>query len=146
MKCLANGVQVGTDANVIYNFPAGFHVASTVATATAVTLTPYQLLTGLILQDPSGGAVATTLPTAADLVAAYNGVAANSSLRFVIRNTADAAEAITTTVSTGITANATDILAIAQNETAEYLLLFTNVTPGNEAATLYTLNISTTQT
>lgn len=139
-KCLASNLQVATDGNVIYNSPIGFHLASAVATATAVTLTTRQVLGGLVLQDPSGGAVTTTLPTAALLVAAMPGVAVNSSIRLTIINTANAAETITLAVGTGITnytGTVTSLLTVAQNDAAEFLIVFTNVSPSSEAATLY---------
>lgn len=139
-KCLANNLQIATDGNVIYNSPIGFHLASAVATATTVTLTTRQVLGGLVLQDPSGGAVTTTLPTAAALVAAMPGVAVGSSIRLTVMNTANAAETITVAVGTGITnytGTVTSLLTVAQNDTAEFFIVFTNVSPGSEAATLY---------
>lgn len=140
IPCLANGIQALTDGNVTYAYPAGFNLASVVATATSVTLTARQVLGGLILQDPSGGAVTSTLPTAALLAAAYNGVAVGSSVRLTVINTADAAETITVAVGTGITALSGSLLTIAENKSAEFLIVFTNITPGSEAAVLYTIS------
>lgn len=140
VPCLANGMQALTDGNVLYASPVGFHKATTVATATAVTLTASEVLGGLILQDPSGGAVTTTLPTAEELLAAAKGLTVNSTMRLTVINTADAAETITMAVGTGITAFSGSVLTIAQNASAEYLLQFTNVSPGSEAAIFYTIS------
>jgi len=110
---------------------------ATVATATAVTLTAAQLLGGLILQDPDGGGVTTTLPTAALLVAALPGVNAGTAFEFTIRNTANAAETITVESGSGGTDSGT--MTIAQNNTKRFMVLFTNTSPGSEAYTLYSL-------
>lgn len=137
IKCTATNLQVNTDGNVIYNSPCGFHVATTVDMANAAaTLTAQETLNGFLLVDPNGGAQALTLPTAALLVAAMKGVTTNTSLRLIIRNTANGAETITTTAST-ITISGT--ATIAQNATAEYIIVLTNVTPGNEAGVCYTI-------
>lgn len=130
---------IRADRNVAYAYPVGFAQASTVATATAVTLTAHQVLGGVVLQDPSGGAVTTTLPTAAALVSYAKGLTPGSCVRFLLRNTADAAEAITVAAGTGITVAAGSTLTVAQNKSAEYLIVFTNVTPGSEAAIAYTV-------
>ena len=142
IPCLANGIQALTDGNVLYASPVGFHLASAVATATAVTLTTRQVLGGLVLQDPSGGAVTTTTPTAADLVAAFKGVAVGSSIRLLVRNLSGTAAGlvITMAMGTGVTSYTGNVLTVAANNTAEYLIVFTNVTPGSEAATFYTIS------
>lgn len=137
---LASGIQTPLTGSVVYAAPTGFNLISDVATATAVTLTPRQVLGGLINQDPAGGAVTTTTPTAALLVAAFKGVQVNSSVRFIIRNTASAAQTITVAGGTGVGVYALSVLTIAENQAAEYMIVFTNVSPGNEAATLVTLN------
>ena len=101
-------------------------VPATVATATAVTLTAAQILGGLILQAPSGGAVTTTLPTLALLLAAINGVAVGTSFEFTIRNTADASETITVAAGTGGTTSGT--MTIAQSNSKRFLVVFTTTT------------------
>lgn len=128
---------IRADANVVYAYPVGFSQATVVATATAVTLSAHAVLGGVILQDASGGAVTTTLPTAAAIVAHAKSLTPGSCVRFLVRNTSDGAETITVAVGTGITAAGT--LTIAQNKSAEYLLVFSDVSPGNEAAKLYTI-------
>ena len=139
-KSLASGLKVASDNNVLYAPPVGFHLVSTVDTASAVTLTARQVLGGMILQDPAGGAVTTTLPTAAEVVKHMRGSRTNSSVRFIIRNIADAAETITVAAGTGITSASGNTLTVGQNATAEYLLVVTNAVSGSEAATLYTLS------
>lgn len=141
MKCTATNQQVATDGNVIYNAPAGFNVATTIAmNDLGVTMTPQQCLNGLLLVDAeSSGTEALTLPTAALLVAAMPGVATNSSIRLVIRNTGG--ETVVLTASTGITlSGSTGNILTA--DTMEVLIIFSDVTPGNETAICY--NISTT--
>lgn len=110
---------------------------TTLSTASALTLTAAQLLGGLILRDPNGAGRTDTFPTAALLKAAVPGCQVGTAFRFIIRNTADAAETITAAVGTGITLSGT--ATIAQNNTKEFLAVFTNVTPGSEAVTIYSI-------
>lgn len=114
---------------------------ATVATATAYTLSPGEILGGLILQDPTGGAVTTTLPTAALMLAAVPGAMINQGFYFDIVNTADANETITTAAGTGGTGAGT--LTIAQNNGKRFVLYFTNVLPGSEAYTYRSLGTYT---
>jgi hypothetical protein len=134
---LVNGAQLFANDKTVTSPKGrvleGNTTVSTVATATSVTLTPTQVLGGLILQDPSGGAVTTTLPTAALLAAALNGVVAGTALRFYIRNTADANEAITVAAGTGGGTSGT--MTIAQNYSKEFWLVFTS----KSAYTVYSL-------
>jgi hypothetical protein len=143
MKSLANGIQVPTDGTVLYANPVGFHQALVASGAT--TLTAAQFLGGLVVMDPDG-ANNLTLPSAADIVAAGNGLAVGSTFRLTVLNQAGGAEAITVVVGTGITNYAdgtvTSTLTVGQNAGAEFLLVFTNVDPGDEAATLYCVNTS----
>jgi len=134
------------NAGQSFRFGNGLFVPSmfpvTIATATSVTITAGQVLNGLILDDPSGGAQTATLPTAALMVAACPGAQIGSTIRFVIRNTADAAETITVAGGTGSTTTG-NTLTIAQNAQKEFLLRFTNITPGSEAYTLYSMGSTT---
>lgn len=66
-----------------------------------VTLTIEQLLSGIIVRDPNGGARADVLPTAALVVAGIPGVRVGDIVRCLIVNGADAAEAITFTAGSG---------------------------------------------
>lgn len=110
---------------------------STDATAAAVTFTVTQVLGGLILRDPNGAARADLLPTAAALVAAIEGIQIGTAFYFDIRNTADAAETITITTNTGLTLSGT--MTIAQNNSKRFCVVFTNITSGTEAVTVYSL-------
>lgn len=115
----------------------GLMSAATIATATAVTLTAAQILGGLILQDPAGGAVTTNMPTAA-LLAEYLGrPKAGTAFEFTIRNTADQAETITVEAGSGGTFSGTK--TIAQNNTKRFLVVLTNTIRGSEAYTVYSL-------
>jgi len=112
-------------------------VVSTLSTAAALTLTAAQILGGLILRDPNGAGRADVLPTAALLKAAIEGCEVGTSFEFDIRNTADAAETITATAGTGVTISGT--ATIAQNNTKRFRVVFTSVTEGSEAYTLYSI-------
>lgn len=109
----------------------------TVTTAGAVTYTAGDLLRGLILRDPNGAGRADVTPTAALMVAAVPGANIYQSFEFTIRNDADAAETITMTAGTGFTTSGT--MTIAQNNMKRFKVVFTNVQPGTEACTIYSL-------
>ena len=119
-------------------YPAGYMTGvtfyntlpQTVATATSVTLTAMQMLSGLILQDPAGGAVTTTGPTAALLLAEIaarigGDVPIGLSFMLVIRNTADAAETITVAAGTGGTVTGGGTMTIAQNNSKLFIVRVT---------------------
>jgi len=108
---------------------------ATLSTAGALTYTAAQVLGGLILRDPNGGARADLLPTAAQIIAAMPSPVAGSSFEFEVRNTADAAEAITITTNTGLTLSGT--MTIAQNNQKRFIAVVTTVTAGSEAVTVY---------
>lgn len=136
IKSTVTNQQILTDANVIYASPVGFHVATTIDMANAAaTLTAQQCLNALLLVDANGGAQNLTLPTAALLVGAMNSPTTGTSLRLTLKNTGG--ETITLTASTGITISGTATIAMAN--VAEYLIVLTNVTPGNEVGVCYTL-------
>ena len=148
MKSLANGIQVATDGTVLYANPVGFHQA--LVSAGATTLTAAQFLNGLVIMDPQGAGSKLNLPTAASIVAAANGLTVGSSIRLTVINTADGNEAIDVDPGTGLTfytnGNVTASDDIGQNQTAEYLIVFTNVDPGDEAAVIYTVGRSSATT
>ena len=134
---LANNLQVQQNGNVLYAAPTGFHLVSTIASAATVTLTARQMLGGMLLHDAAGGGTTSTTATAAELVAGFNGVAVNSSCLLVIRNSSGA-NALTVANGTGVTISGpAGNIAIPANTTAVVLLVFTNVTPGSEAVTMY---------
>lgn len=107
------------------------------STAGAKTYTAANLLGGLILRDPNGGARSDVTPTAAQLVAGFTGAAVGSSFEFTIRNTADDSEVITLTEGSGVTLSGT--MTIAQNNSKRFLAVFTNVTGSSEAVTIYSI-------
>lgn len=108
---------------------------TTTSTAGAVTFTAAEVLGGLILRDPNGGARADLVPTAASLYAELGSPVkiVGLSFDFTIRNTADAAETITLTTNTGMTMSGT--MTIAQNNSKAFRVVFTNAS----AATVYSL-------
>lgn len=110
-------------------------VVTTIDTTAAVTFSAAQMIGGLILRDPNGGARADLLDTAANIVAGIQGCEIGSSFEFTIRNTADAAETITVTSNTGLTLSGT--MTIAQNNSKRFLAVVTNVVA--PAVTVYSL-------
>jgi len=111
----------------------GQSTVTTIATADVVTYTAAQLLGGLILRDPAGGARSDVTPTAALIVAALTQAGTGNSFEFTIRNTADAAETITVTAGTGVTLSGT--MTIAQNNSKRFLAVVT----GAATVTIYSL-------
>jgi hypothetical protein len=101
-------------------------VFTDVTTAAAVTYTAAQILGGLVLRDPNGGARADLMPTLTDLKAAIQDPTVGRAFQFTIRNTADAAETITLTTNTGATLSGT--MTIAQNNQKTFLVVFTSTT------------------
>jgi len=112
---------------------------SAIVTAGAGTYTAAQIQGGVIRRDPTGAARTDTTSTAALMVAAVDSAAVGSSLRFQVKNTADANELITLAGGAGVTLSPTDVF-IKPGQTKEFLVVFTNVTSGTEAATLYDMD------
>jgi hypothetical protein len=110
---------------------------TTDVTAGAHTYTIAELLGGLILRDPTGGARSDVSPTAALIVAGVAGAIVGTSFEFTIRNTADAAETITLTAGAGVTLSGT--MTIAQNNSKRFLARLDNIGAGTEAVTIYSL-------
>ena len=110
-------------------------ITTTLSTAGNLTYTVAQVLGGFILRDTNGGARTDTLPKAADLVAAIPGCHVNTSFTIRIRNTAAGANTLTVAAGTGGTTSGT--MTIAQNNQKSFLFIFTNITPGSEAYTVY---------
>lgn len=111
---------------------------TTDSTAGALAMTAAMWLGGMILRDPNGAGRADTTPTPAALAAAIKDVQVGDAIEFTIRNTADAAETITVTAS-GVDVTISGTATIAQNNSKRFLAVFTNVTSGTEAYTLYSL-------
>ena len=101
------------------------------------TYTGAEYIGGLILRDPNGASRSDINPSAAAIVAAFAGGIVGSSFKFVIRNTADAAEVITLTAGAGVTLSGT--MTIAQNNSKEFLCRLDNVGSGTEAVTIYSI-------
>lgn len=117
---------------------------TTLTTASALTYTAAQVLGGLILRDPNGAGRSDVFPSASSLLQAIEGgygYGAGQSIVVTIRNDADAAETITMTAGTGVTISGT--ATIAQSNIKAFRIVFTNVTPGSEAYTAYSLGTST---
>jgi len=120
-------------------FPQGLGVlisqssVATINTAGVATYTAAQLLGGLILRDPAGGARADVTPTAALIIAGLPQAGVGNSFEFTIRNTADAAEAITVTAGTGVTPSGT--MTIGQNNSKRFLCVVTAA----DAVTIYSM-------
>jgi len=139
---VCTNVTGAAEAVTIYDIndsePIGSRSAvATVNTADAVTFSAAQILGGLILRDPNGGARADLLAAAEDIVAAIPGCIVGSSFEFTIRNTADAAETITVTTNTRLTLSGT--MTIAQNNSKRFLAVVTNAGAGTEAVSVYSL-------
>jgi len=108
-----------------------------ITTAGAVTYTAQQLLGGMILRDPAGASRSDTLPSAALLVAAIPGIAVAQFFDVIIRNDAGGAFTITLLAGAGVTLGGT--ATIAQSTSKALRIRFTNVTPGSEAYTAFSL-------
>ena len=109
---------------------------TTIAQTTAATLTAAQLQGSLIARDPAGASKTDVTPTAALIVAGIPACIVGSSIRFVIMNDADAAEAITISAGVGVTLNPTTV-TIPRGCRREFLAYVTNATAAAEAVTIY---------
>lgn len=115
-------------------------------TDAAQTYTAAQLLSGFIIRQVGTGRT-DTLPTAALLVAAIQGVMVGHSFNFRVRNTSSSSVNITVAAGTGGTFGGTisgihygtQTATIAQNADRMFKVIFTNVTAGSEAYTLLSL-------
>ena len=142
MPGLLSNVPQIVDART-YTLPYFGVTVATVTTAAAVTFSATEVLGGLILRDPNGAARADLLPTASAIIGAINGPFVGLGFEFTIRNTADAAEAITVTTNSGLTLSGT--MTIAQSNTKRFLAVITavggtnGVAAGGDAVTVYSL-------
>ena len=117
-------------AHIVLAAPA--NVTSTGATA---TLTPAQILSGWIWRSGPTAGFTDTLPTAQQLCEAIQGVAINCYLDFRVRNTSG----FTQTLAAGKGGTTNGAMTCATVSEKSYRLLFTNVTPGLEAYTVYSM-------
>ncbi|VVU94772.1 hypothetical protein CPAV1605_497 [seawater metagenome] len=113
----------------------------------AQTLTIAQILTGIILCDPTAAATHTT-PTAALTVAGVTGVAVGDTIDFHLLNTGTAGEDETITVAAGTGVTLVGFADVENSATthdafsvgsSHWRIRFTNVTSGSEAYTIYRL-------
>jgi hypothetical protein len=111
-------------------------IPTTIATAGNVTYTAAQIMNGMILRDGNGGARTDTLPSASSLVNAIQGCMVNTSFEFELRNTTATAVAITLAAGAGVTLSPAST-TVAQLNTRSYRVIFTSVTAGSEAYTVY---------
>jgi hypothetical protein len=136
-QTLANGLVASTDGSVIYAAPAHISsVTSLVTTEAAETLAVADALCGMIMVTPAQ-ALSISWPTAAQLVAGFNGAVVGAGVRLIVRRVGGTGD-ITMTTATGLSLDGT--LIITTGRTGEFLVVFTNVTPGSEAATIYTIS------
>jgi hypothetical protein len=106
-------------------------------TAGDVVYTAAQWLGGFVLRDPNGASRFDLTPSAAALVAVVPGAALGQAFEFTIRNTADGPETITVTAGANVTLSGT--MAIEQNHSKRFLVVFSSVTPASEAVTIFSL-------
>lgn len=108
---------------------------------TGQTLSIAQTLTPLL--DRSGAAtVSDTTPTAAAMVAALPGVRVSQSYVWRVRNRNSGT--LTIVAGNGITLATGNTNTIAAASTRAFLVVFTNVSPGAEAVTMYSLGVGVT--
>jgi hypothetical protein len=103
-----------------------------------VTLTPAQLLAGLLTCDCQDAQTATT-PTAALIVAAINGCVVGTSFDVDVVNYGDTT--LTIGLGTGVTkatiATVAAVLTLVTLASKRLTFIVTNVTPGSEAVVVY---------
>lgn len=125
-------------AGVVITGPmATKRVVTTVNTAGAGTYSAAAIAGGLILRDTAGDDRTDTTSAAAHILAEFWGAQVGSSFFLIVRNTAGAAETITIAGGTGVTISGT--ATIGQGITRIFCGVFTNVTSGSEALTLYSI-------
>ena len=117
-----------------FNQPVSPLLFATTLASTVLTWLPGHLLNGLILHDGTGG-ISVATPTAALMLQAMPNSMVGGTLRFHLRNTGTGT--ITVTAGTGATLSGT--MTVAANNAKDFVLLWTNVSVGNEAFTLYSL-------
>ena len=103
-----------------------------------VTLTTANVLGGLLIRGPVTAARTDTLPNAGPLVEAIQGCMVGTSFEIPIRNATGATFAITLNPGAGGTMNPAAPTVAAAN-TKFFQLVFTNVTIGQEAYTVYSV-------
>jgi len=120
-------------------------ITPTSLAAGAQTLTAAAILGGLLITSASGSTDTLTLPTAALLNAAIEGVEVGTSFEFTLRN-GDPADTVTVAVGTGGTASGTMTIATANSK--RFLVRVTGVRSDSvvgsaDSYTIYSLGTST---
>lgn len=110
------------------------------ASATGITLTAANMLNAIFVRTGAGAAQTDTSPTAAALVAAAPGIQANTAIYWVYRN--GSSNSVTFAAGSGVTLAAGNTNTIASNNARTFLVVFTNVTAGTEAVTIYSIGAS----
>jgi len=114
-------------------------VPATITADANQTLTPTQVLGGWIFRSGLTAGRTDTLPSAAALAEAIQGVFVGTTFSFRVRNVSAAAQTQTLAVGAGGTLASGNAVTTAQNNDHSYRIIFTNATPGSEAYTLYSL-------
>lgn len=120
----------------------GLKVTTISIAGVAKTMTVSALLGGMLIYDPTGGVVALTTPTAAQIVAALGGAAVKgATFKFYLRHAGETTgEGMTLTAGDGITLSpATQI--VNGDEILSTLVRLDNVTEDSEAVTIYSLGL-----
>jgi hypothetical protein len=120
----------------IFELPIPKTTVSTIDAA--ATLTTAQTINGLILSTPTAARAHTT-PTATELLTALDNKFVGASFELNYRNTSAGAYAITLTAGTGVTVTGT--ATVAQNATATFLAVVTDV--ATPAITFYRVGTGT---
>ena len=134
----AGGYQIG-DGNIN---EVQIDTQATPATATVTaTLTPAQLLNGILLGTPTTTAAAYTLPLAADLDAAVSSAKVNSCFEFTVVNTnGSGSGVITITTNTGWTIGTSGSQGLMTVTTAGTAQAYRAVKTGDAAWSLYRIS------
>ena len=98
------------------------------------TYAPSDVLSGMIIRTPVS-ARTDTLPSAAALVEAIQGCQVGTSFTFIIRNTSG----VTVTVAAGAGGTPSGTMTALTVANKMFMIVFTNVTIGSEAYTVYSM-------
>jgi hypothetical protein len=145
-KSLASGITGLADNSVVYAAPVGFHKVTTITSDANTTLTADAVLGGVIERSGMTSDRTDTMPTCVQLLAQMKGAQVGTSVEFCVQNTDASHHSEISLTDTGITAGNSFEGTVQDASTHRYLLIFTNVTPSSEAATIYLLGVGTTGT
>jgi hypothetical protein len=137
LSVAAGSHPAGLRSDVQYVAPMNLLTVTMEDTDADVTHLAEEILGGMILRT-TGAPRSDTFPTAELLLAAYKGAVVGSAVRVIIRNYGGSTVSMLAGVGmTNYAGNTLDILTV---NSAEYMIVFTNVTPGAAACTLYVLS------